>query len=107
MGSMSHSVMSMASCPVMIVAQPQLRQVGDLTSWYEAALKEMLQNHPTTLVNITAHDVHDVTKRFPPPHLQVSGKQERLAASQALERLESSKLLYRHDVGGEIHYHND
>jgi hypothetical protein len=54
--------------------------------------------------NITARDV---VGQFLPPHGQTAGHKERIAATQALEHLAGSGLLYRQSVHGEMHYLND
>ena len=104
MGSMSHDVLRRASCPVMVVTLPRASRPADLVDWYVAAILQELHDHPTALINITARDV---VGQFLPPHGQTAGHKERIAATQALEHLAGSGLLYRQSVHGEMHYLND
>lgn len=104
MGSVAHDVLRHASCPVMVVTLPRSSRPADLVGWYEAAIQQALHDHPTALVNITARDV---VGQFLLPHGQTAGREERIAAAQALEHLAGSGLLYRQSVHGEMHYLND
>jgi Universal stress protein family len=104
MGSISQSILRRSLCPVMVVTHPRPVRPDDLFAWYEAAIRQVLVDHSTALVNLT---VHDVVGLFLPPHGEISGREVWIAAAQALERLESSGLLYRQNVNGEVHYLND
>ncbi len=88
----------------MVVPLPRSTRSDDLVAWYEAAIRQALHNHPAALMNLTTADV---VGRFPPPDAHNTGRKQRLAAAQALERLACSGLLYRHAATGEMHYLND
>lgn len=104
MGSTSQCILRHASCPVMVVTLPRSTRPGDLVAWYETAIRQVLCDHPTELLNVTAADV---VGRFPLPHVSTTGREKWTAATQALERLASSGVLYRYTVQGEAHYLND
>ena len=104
MGSMSHYVLHHTSCPVIVVTLPRSKRPGDLVSWYETAIRQRLTDHPTMLLNVTSADV---VWRFPFPHVSTAGREERAAATKALERLVTSGLLCRFTVQGKTHYIND
>lgn len=104
MGSLSHGLLHQASCPVMVVTLPQPTPPGNRVAWYEAAVQQVLHNHPTAFVNITARDV---VAQFRPAFVRTAGGKEQTAAAQALENLACAGVLYRHVVNGEMHYLND
>ena len=94
-------VHSPAPCPILVVTLPRVTSARNLVSWYIAALKLALRDHPNALMNLTAADV---MAWFPPPHRLTSVRQERRAAVQAQEQPASSRILCRQKVHGEIRY---
>jgi nucleotide-binding universal stress UspA family protein len=104
LGSLSHSVLHYAACPVMVVKRPRARKPIDLVNWYEETVRQMLRNRSGALVNITASDVAGT---YAPLHGHISGSVEKAAAARALDRLAEAGVLCRHAVDDEIHYIND
>lgn len=109
-GSISHRVLRLASCPVLIVVPPRQpyavspKPPGDLVSWYETAITRYLSEHTGTLQVFTPHDV---ASRFVPPPKKTPQRKEIAAATLALENLARNGILFRHDVKGEMRYVND
>jgi nucleotide-binding universal stress UspA family protein len=103
-GSISHRVLQLASCPVMIVPSPRVARPHDLVAWYEEAIKRYLSEHTDTLSVFTPQQV---ARQFAPPAKNAPGRKEVAAAALALEQLASGGLLCRHQVEGELRYVND
>lgn len=104
LGSISHTVLRDASCPVLIVSPPQHPRSTDLVAWYRDEIRRYLKEHPGTLAIFTPAEA---ALAFIPPHKQTVGRKEIAAAAQALEQLAKDGVLYRRDVKGELRYAND
>jgi len=102
-GSISHRVMRLAPCTVMLVVPPGEPRVRNLVAWYKEAVKRSLREHPGSLVVFTTCEV---AQRFAPPKRTV-GSKEMEAAASALEQLASDGHLCCHKVKGELCYLND
>jgi hypothetical protein len=103
-GSVSHRVLQLAPCPVMIATQPRSTHPRDLVIWYEDAIKRYLNENTSSLAVFTPQQV---AQQFVPPHKNTAGRKEIAAAARALEQLAVSGLLCRHQVEGELRYVND
>jgi nucleotide-binding universal stress UspA family protein len=103
-GSVSHRVLQLASCPVMIATPPRSAHPRDLVVWYEDAIKRYLNENTSSLAVFTPEQV---AQQFVPPHKNTAGRKEIAAARLALEQLAVSGLLCRHQVEGELRYVND
>lgn len=103
-GSISHSVLRAAPCPVMIVTSPHSPRATDLVAWYEEAIRRYLDEHTHSLSVFTAQQV---AQQFAPPNKKKVGRKEVAAAILALERLANDGMLCRHTVQGEPRYVND
>lgn len=109
-GSISHHVLQLASCPVMIVPIPHSpsssrpKAPTNLVTWYETAITRYLSEHPGTLQVLTPQQV---VRQFVPPAKRSPGRKELAAATLALEHLANNGILCRHDVSGELRYVND
>ncbi|QBD81432.1 universal stress protein [Ktedonosporobacter rubrisoli] len=103
-GSISHRVLQLAPCPVMVVAPPNIAQPDNLVAWYEDAIKHYLNENTDALAVFTPEQV---AKRFAPSNKNTPGHKELQAASRALEQLAQSGRLCRHQVKGELRYVND
>lgn len=103
-GSMSQYVLHYAACPVMVVKRPRARKQGDLVSWYEEMVRQMVRNRSGALVNITARDVAGT---YSPLQGYISENAKKTAATRALDRLANAGVLCRYSVDDEIHYIND
>jgi nucleotide-binding universal stress UspA family protein len=102
-GSISHRVVKLGSCPVMIASLPQMTGPRNLVGWYKEAITHYMQEHPDKLVIFTSYEVAHL---FVPP-LRTAGSQEVNAASAALEQLASSGVLVCQKVNGELRCIND
>lgn len=103
LGSVSHRVLQLASCPVMIVVEPrplERRQVD----WYKRALQEHLRKHSHELFVFTPQQA---AQQFLPPDKKAVNPPELNAAEQALDYLAQKGLLCRIEVDGETRYVND
>jgi nucleotide-binding universal stress UspA family protein len=103
-GSISHRVLQLALCPVMIAALPKVQRPSDLVTWYEKAIADYLQENTNTLTVFTSREA---AQKFIPSGKKRVGRKEIAAATLALEHLTSNGLLCRHDVQGELRYVND
>jgi nucleotide-binding universal stress UspA family protein len=104
-GSLSHTLLRLAECPVMVIAPPApMRGSGSLVHWYEQSITRYLKEHPDSLAVFTPQDV---TKRFPPIRKAQIATLETAAASRALEQLADKGLLCRHYIKDKICYVND
>jgi nucleotide-binding universal stress UspA family protein len=103
-GSVSHKIMHIAPCPVMVASPPLPLRPDDLVSWYEHALHHYLHEHEHELTVLTTSQVASL---FLPDAQHAPGQKETAAARIALDKLVSSGLLCRHVLKDEIHYVND
>ena len=103
MGSTSHRVVKLASCPVMIASLPQMPSPGNLVVWYQEAISHYLHEHPGRLVIFTSVEAAHM---FAPPQ-RTAGRKEVDAASLALVELASSGVLVCQKVNGELRCIND
>ena len=103
-GSTSRSILQLAHCPVMIVSYPNIRQSGDLVTWYEKSIRHYLHEHTGDL---TVFSPQEVAQMFVPPGKKVVGRKEIAAAILALEQLARGGTLCRHDIKGQMKYVND
>jgi nucleotide-binding universal stress UspA family protein len=101
-GSTSRQVLQQASCPVMIVALPQMLP-HNLVAWYEAAITRHLHEQNGTLTIFTPREV---AQRFAPSHGK-TGHKEIAAAARAMEQLASHGVLCCQIVKGELRCVND
>ena len=102
-GSTSHRVSRLASCPITLVVPPCTPRPSNLVAWYKEAVIRAIHEHPGSLMVFTAFDV---AQMFAPPKRMV-GRKEVDAAARALELLAGKGLLCRHTVKGELRYLND
>jgi nucleotide-binding universal stress UspA family protein len=103
-GSISHRVLQLAPCPVMIAALPQTSRPSDLVTWYEKSIMLYLQEHTNAFTVFTPEQAAQL---FIPPNKKTAGRKEIAAATIALEQLANSGLFCRHKVEGELRYVND
>ncbi|MBO0779731.1 MAG: universal stress protein, partial [Ktedonobacteraceae bacterium] len=103
-GSISHSILHSAPCPVMIVVPPQPPHTTNLVAWYEEAIKDYLNEHTHALSIFTPQQAAQL---FAPPNKKKPGRKENAAAALALEHLANQGVLCRHKVQGELRYVND
>jgi nucleotide-binding universal stress UspA family protein len=103
MGSMSHRVVKLGSCPVMIAALPQMPGPHNLVEWYQEAITHSLREHPERLMIFTSSEAACM---FAPPQ-RTAGRKEVAAASAALEQLARSGVLVCQKVNGELRCIND
>lgn len=104
LGSISHTVLRDATCPVLIVSPPRQPHPPDLVTWYRDEIRRYLKEHPGDLAIFAPAEA---ALAFIPPYKQKAGRKEIAAAAQALEQLAKDGLLYRRDVKGELRYAND
>lgn len=102
-GSISHQVVKLGSCPVMIASLPQMPGSPNLVVWYQEAITHSLHEHPDTLMIFTASET---ARMFVPP-LRTAGRKEVAAASAALEQLARRGVLVCQKVNGELRCIND
>jgi nucleotide-binding universal stress UspA family protein len=67
-GSTSRRVLRLAQCTVTLVVPPCEPHAGNLQAWYAHAVTHSLQEHPGSMVVLTAHDV---AQTFAPPQRAV------------------------------------
>jgi K+-sensing histidine kinase KdpD len=103
-GSISHQVLQLAPCPVIMVVPPQPHSNKSLIAWYEQEAKSYLDTHTSSLVVLTPDTI---TKLFPLPRKQPIEQKEIEAATLALEKLATQGILCRRDIQGQIRYIND
>jgi nucleotide-binding universal stress UspA family protein len=103
-GSISHQILHLATCPVIVVPPPHLLTGQNLVSWYEQAARSYLTNHTSSLIILTPETV---IKLFPPPSKQSEAEKELEAATLALEKLAEQGHLFRRDIQGQTRYSND
>ncbi len=103
-GSISHQVLQLAPCPIIMVRPPRPSTSQNLVAWYEQAAKNYLDTHTSSLIVFTP-DI--VTELFPRPQKQSSAQKEIEAATLALENLAEQGILFRRDIQGQTHYIND
>lgn len=103
-GSISHSIVTRAHCPVTVVTLPPGMSAESLVGWYEAAIRNYLGEHPRMLHVLTAHEVAHM---FLPPRTGKVGRKEIAAAQQALKLLTQERVLHLREVSGEARYIND
>ncbi len=103
MGSTSHRVVKLATCPVMIASLPQMPSPGNLVAWYQEAISHYLHEHPCRLVTFTSIEAAHM---FAPPN-RTAGRKEVDAASLALKELAARGVLVCQKVNGELRCIND
>ena len=103
-GSVSHRVMRLAPCPVMVVAPVHIASPENLVAWYQDALKRYLDEHRESLAVFTPERA---AVEFAPPGKLSAGHKEIAAAAKALERLAHDGKLCKRQVQGELKYVND
>lgn len=103
MGSTSHRVLKLASCPVMIASLPPMPNTANLATWYKEAISCYLHEHPGKLTVFTSYE----TAHMFAPQNRAIGRKEVAAASLALKELASSGVLVCQMVNGELRCIND
>ncbi len=103
LGSTSHRVLKLASCPVMIASLLEMPSPGNLVVWYKEAITHYLHENPGRLTVFTASE----TAHMFAPSERAAGRKEIDAASAALEQLACSGVLVCQKVNGELRCIND
>src|SRR6266446_6479916 len=104
LGSVSREVLHLAPCPVMVVVLPKDTHPRSLVAWYEKAATEYLQEQVS---HFTIFTPEAVVRQFPPPFHPPRGQKELVAATRALELLESRGSLICQKMRGEWRCFND
>ncbi|GCE27115.1 hypothetical protein KDA_25990 [Dictyobacter alpinus] len=103
-GSISHRILQLTTCPVMIVNPSPPLVDKELVSWYEQTIKQYLSQQDHSLTVLT---VSEVTTLFPLPQKRAIGSREQQAAARALDQLANKGVLCRREIQGEARYIND